>query len=128
MTLVGGCAADGVANAGKGAAAYTEDVESWALGARIRLARQQRGLTQAALAATVGVTQAAVSSWEAGVETPSFTHTLKLLLVLPELRGDLPRDLVDLLVRVERALFADRCTCEDCSCHVPDTAADLVAR
>ncbi|MDR7503001.1 MAG: helix-turn-helix transcriptional regulator [Armatimonadota bacterium] len=103
-------------------------MESWAPGARIRLARQQRGLTQAALAAAVGVTQAAVSSWEAGAETPSFTHTLKLLLVLPELRSDLPRDLVDLLVRVERALFADRCTCEDCSCHVPDTATDLVAR
>jgi len=103
-------------------------VETWALGPWIRQARQQRGWTQAALAATVGVTQAAVSSWEAGAETPSFTHTLKLLLALPELRAHLPREQVDLLVRVERALFADRCTCEDCSCHTPDRPADLVAR
>lgn len=91
-------------------------------GAGIRLARLARGLTQAALAASVGVTQGAVSSWEQGLESPSFTHILKLFLHLPELRGSLPAEQVDLLSRVERAIFADRCTCEDCSCHTPDQA------
>ncbi len=91
-----------------------------ALGGGIRQARLARGLTQAGLAASVGVTQGAISSWEQGIETPSFTHMLKLLLHLPELRASLSAEQVDLLSRVERAIFADRCTCGDCSCHTPD--------
>lgn len=98
-----------------------------ALGAGIRRARLARGLTQAALAAHVGVTQGAVSSWEQGLESPSFTHTLKLFLHLPELRASLPAEQVNLLSRVERAIFADRCTCEDCSCHTPDQALPVAA-
>jgi transcriptional regulator with XRE-family HTH domain len=96
-------------------------------GAGIRRARLARGLTQAELAASVGVTQGAVSSWEQGLESPSFTHILKLFLHLPELRGSLPAEQVDLLSRVERAIFADRCTCEDCSCHTPDQALPAAA-
>lgn len=91
------------------------------LGDSIRRARLARGLTQVELAPRIGVTQGAVSSWEQGNETPSFVHMLKLLLHLPELRDDLPADQVNLLLRVERVLFADHCTCDDCSCHAPGT-------
>lgn len=91
-----------------------------ALGDGIRHARLARGITQTALATAIGVSQGAVSSWEQGMETPSFVHMLKLLLALPELRASLPPEQVDLLVRVEHAIFADRCTCEDCSCHTSD--------
>jgi hypothetical protein len=45
---------------------------------------------------------------------------LKLLLCLPELRRNLPAEQLELLARVERALFADNCTCGDCSCHTLD--------
>ncbi|MCL6554503.1 MAG: helix-turn-helix domain-containing protein [Firmicutes bacterium] len=85
----------------------------------LRRARVTRGWTQADLGRQVGVTQGAVSLWEQGEETPSFVHMLKLLVTLPELRASLPVEQVDLLVRVERAVFAEWCTCSDCSCH-PD--------
>ena len=98
------------------------------IGDRIRDARLARGLTQVALAPLVGVTQGAISSWEQGTETPSFVHMLKLLLHLPELRKDLPREQIDLLVHVERALFADRCTCQDCSCHTPELTVPAARR
>lgn len=94
----------------------------------IRHARLARGWTQAALAAPIGVTQGAISSWEQGAETPSFLHMLKLLLHLPELRASLPREQVDLLARVERTIFADHCTCGDCSCHLPDLSAPAANR
>ena len=77
------------------------------------------------LAARIGVTQGAISSWEQGTETPSFVHMLKLLLHLSELRASLPAEQVDLLTRVERAIFADRCTCGDCSCHTPDLETNV---
>jgi len=93
---------------------------SMVLSDAIHHARASRGLSQAELASFVGVTQGTISFWEQGKETPSFVHMLKLLLCLPELRGSLPAEQVDLLARVERALFADRCTCDDCSCHTPD--------
>ncbi len=83
-------------------------------------ARSARGLSQSDLAALIGVTQGTISFWEQAKETPSFVHMLKLLLCLPELRGSLPLEQVELLVRVERALFADQCTCGDCSCHTSD--------
>lgn len=40
--------------------------DSVAIGERIRAARQQRGLTQEALAEAVGVTRSAVAQWETG--------------------------------------------------------------
>jgi len=89
------------------------------LGDQVRAARLARGLTQADLAVRIGVTQGAISTWEQGAETPSFVHMLKLLLSLPELRASLPAEQIELLTRVERAVFADRCTCGDCSCHEP---------
>lgn len=36
------------------------------IGERIRIARQQRGMTQEALAAAVGVSRSAVAQWETG--------------------------------------------------------------
>src|SRR5207245_667309 len=42
-----------------------------AVGVRLRQARQDAGLTQAQLASVLGVTQAAVSNWEAGSRQPS---------------------------------------------------------
>ena len=90
------------------------------MGGSIRRARLARGMTQVDLAAQIGVTQGAISSWEQGGETPSFVHMLKLLLHLSDLRASLPAEQIDLLTRVERAIFADRCTCGDCSCHAPD--------
>ncbi len=89
----------------------------------IRDGRSTHGLTQADLASLVGVSQGTISFWEQGKETPALVHMLKLLLCLPELRGSLPPEQVDLLSRVERALFADHCTCGDCSCHAPSLSA-----
>jgi transcriptional regulator with XRE-family HTH domain len=40
--------------------------DSHAIGERIRIARQQRGLTQEKLADAVGVTRSAVAQWETG--------------------------------------------------------------
>ena len=40
--------------------------DSRAIGERIRLARQERGLTQERLAEAVGVTRSAVAQWETG--------------------------------------------------------------
>jgi len=40
--------------------------DSQAIGERIRLARQERGLTQEQLAEAVGVTRSAVAQWETG--------------------------------------------------------------
>jgi transcriptional regulator with XRE-family HTH domain len=39
-------------------------IEDEGVGARIRVARQERGLTQAGLAAAVGVSRSAVAQWE----------------------------------------------------------------
>ena len=49
---------------------------------RIRLARRHGGLSQAALAAAVGVQRSAVSHWEASPgKTPSASHLRQLALV-----------------------------------------------
>src|SRR5437588_7434562 len=44
---------------------------SRAFGKRLREAREDLRLSQAALAAALGITQAAVSNWEAGLRQPS---------------------------------------------------------
>lgn len=41
-------------------------MDTQAIGARIRAARERQGLTQAALAERVGVTRSAVAQWETG--------------------------------------------------------------
>jgi phage replication initiation protein len=48
----------------------------------IRQARLAKGMTQVELAAAVGITQQAVSEWEAGRKTPSDTMKAALLDVL----------------------------------------------
>ena len=58
------------------------------LGARMRAIRQQRRMTQAAFADLVGVTQATVSRWESGSQTPNGLDHQRIVGVLPELRGD----------------------------------------
>lgn len=58
------------------------------LGARIRSARQQKGLTQAAFAELVGVTQATISRWESGVQAPNGVDERHILKILPGLGGE----------------------------------------
>lgn len=48
------------------------------VGARIKLARQQTGLTQTELAKKVGTSQATIHNWEAGKATPDTTQEKKL--------------------------------------------------
>lgn len=48
---------------------------------RIRLARRHAGLSQAALAAAVGVQRSAVSHWEAQRGKPSMNHMRQLALL-----------------------------------------------
>lgn len=62
---------------------------------RIATWRKAKGLTQAKLAANVGVTVSAVSYWEAGKTTPSQGHLEKLVaaldLTMPRFYGPLPK-------------------------------------
>ena len=48
------------------------------LSGKIRIARQQNGLTQLELAQKLGVAQATVSNWEAGKQTPNEDQIKKL--------------------------------------------------
>lgn len=68
--------------------AYREAREAFALAERVREAREQRGVTQAELAARIGSTQPAIARLEAGGITPSLetlrriASTLNLELVV----------------------------------------------
>lgn len=53
----------------------TDDME---IGARIRAARQARGLSQAQLGEAIGASPKTVSSWETARSTPA-THYLRLI-------------------------------------------------
>lgn len=53
-----------------------------ACGERLREARRRLGLSQAALAGRVGVTQPSLHQWEAGVNEPAFKNRLLLAEVL----------------------------------------------
>ena len=72
------------------------------LGARVRSARQQKGLTQAAFAELVGVTQATISRWESGAQAPNGVDERHILKILPELGGE---PLMALAVFVQRSLL-----------------------
>lgn len=52
----------------------------------IRAARQQKGLTQQALAEAVGVKKATVSGWECGEYEPSPRTAIALTRLLPGLK------------------------------------------
>jgi transcriptional regulator with XRE-family HTH domain len=85
----------------------------------IRVTRMQRGLTQAELAARLGVSQSTISFWENGAETPRIEHLIALALELPELVDSFEgreRELLQRVLRLERELFAGRCACAGCSC------------
>ncbi len=89
----------------------------------LRAARAKGGLTQAELAARLGVSQSAISFWESGAETPSVDHVVALAAELPEIVEGLEereRELLRRLVRVERQLLGGRCACPGCSCEPND--------
>jgi transcriptional regulator with XRE-family HTH domain len=67
--------------------------DSQAIGERIRLARQARGLTQEQLAEAVGVTRSAVAQWETGRAG--------------QVTGNLSRIAAVLAVGVEHLMFGD---------------------
>ncbi len=48
----------------------------------IRLYRERAGMTQESLAAAIGVTQAAVSMWEAGNRNPDIKTAKKIAQIL----------------------------------------------
>ncbi len=57
------------------------------VGRLICAARKEQGLSQAALAARIGVEQATVSKWEHG-KVPTSTHLAALLLTLQKLKPE----------------------------------------
>jgi putative transcriptional regulator len=59
------------------------------LGQRIRALREERGLTQAALAKQLGVSRPLVNAYETGKQAPRFCHLVKLHRVLGIPRGAL---------------------------------------
>lgn len=52
------------------------------IGQKIRQLRKARGVSQALIAKTLGITQGAVSQWENGVTAPSSTQLIPLANVL----------------------------------------------
>ena len=77
-----------------GGLTYTSRMsDSQAIGERIRLARQERGLTQEQLAEAVGVTRSAVAQWETGRAG--------------QVTGNLSRIAAVLAVGVEYLMFGD---------------------
>ena len=48
----------------------------------LKIIREQRGISQAQLAAMLGITQGAVSQWENGTAKPTFDNIKKLAAVL----------------------------------------------
>jgi Zn-dependent peptidase ImmA (M78 family)/DNA-binding XRE family transcriptional regulator len=63
------------------------DTATW-VGRRIKEAREAAGLTQADLAAVLGITQTAVSYWEAGKRAPGLDDIVKLTRALHRDAGD----------------------------------------
>ncbi len=85
----------------------------------LRRARLRHGLTQAQLAARVGVSQGTISFWENGVQTPTVEHVIALALVFPEIVESFQgreRALLQRLLVLERELFEGRCACRQCPC------------
>jgi transcriptional regulator with XRE-family HTH domain len=52
------------------------------IGQTIRVARIKKGMTQADLAETLGVSQGAVGQWEQGITTPRPRHIVRLSALL----------------------------------------------
>jgi len=52
------------------------------IGEKIRQIRKERGISQALIAKTLGITQGAISQWENGITAPSSTQIIPLANVL----------------------------------------------
>ncbi len=81
----------------------------------IREARKKCGLTQAEMAEQLGVSQATISFWENGTETPTLDNQVKLVNLVPDIFNLLAEQETHLLTRLyqlERAAFGDSCSCE----------------
>ncbi len=86
----------------------------------IREARKKCGLTQVEMAMRLGVSQATVSFWENGTETPSLDNQVKLVSLVPDIFNLLAEQETDLLARLyqlERAAYGDSCSCERKGIH-----------
>ena len=83
-------------------------------GARVRAARQQQGLTLAALAAAAGISRATLSNLERGEHSPSLTAATNVAralgVSLAQLLGEEERRPVVTIPRHERLVFADPAT------------------
>jgi transcriptional regulator with XRE-family HTH domain len=85
----------------------------------IRQAREQRGWTQTMLAERLGISQAAVSFWERGIETPSVENQVQLVTVLPEIFEEMSQQVTSILsrlYRLERVVHGGQCRCSGCDC------------
>jgi transcriptional regulator with XRE-family HTH domain len=96
--------------------------------AAMRSAREQRGWTQADLAARLGVSQSTISFWENGVEVPMLEHQVQLVAAMPEILTALAAQEFSLLDRIqalERTVYGGKCGCQGCNCssETPASAA-----
>jgi len=85
----------------------------------IRTAREKRQWTQAELANRLEVSQGTISFWERGVEVPSLEHQVQLVTLLPEIFEQMAEREIDILARLyrlERAVYAGKCSCLGCGC------------
>jgi DNA-binding XRE family transcriptional regulator len=117
---------------GEAAMEYDKQVPGWAgeqrakrhpllLPRAIRSAREKRDWTQAELAARLDVSQATISFWERGIETPSLRHQVLLVSALPEVfeqLAELESEILARLYRLERALNDGKCRCHGCDCDL----------
>ncbi len=81
----------------------------------IREARKNCGLTQAEMAEQLGVSQATISFWENGAETPALDNQVKLVKLMPDIFNLLAEQETNLLTRLyqlERAAYGESCSCE----------------
>jgi DNA-binding transcriptional regulator YiaG len=69
------------------AAARQPKTDYLALGAQIRSAREDAGLTHELLAQTLGITQQSISDWERGLTSPTRQRMDELRRLLPKLQG-----------------------------------------
>src|SRR5687767_12237563 len=94
-------------------------MQTYSIPHALRAARLERSLTQGELAARLGVSQGTISFWENGAETPTVEHLIILALELPEIVESFDgreRELLQRVLRLERAVFDGRCACEGCRC------------
>ena len=85
----------------------------------IREARKKRQWTQIELANHLEVSQGTISFWERSVETPSLTHLIELIKLMPEIFEQLAQQEANILARLyqlERVVYGGKCSCQGCGC------------